>query len=137
MYIYLQLCLGLLATVVGLGVSFHIYRKKRQKSKLFCPLRTQCDEVVNSPHANTIGISNEVLGILYYVVVGAALSILLICPSFYTPTLFALLKTIVTLGFLFSLYLIFLQAFVLRAWCTWCLLSAFANVVLVVSLVVL
>jgi uncharacterized membrane protein len=130
MHIYL----GLLASVVGLGISSYIYRKKRTKTKLMCPLRTQCDTVVNSQYATSFGIPNELLGIAYYILTGSFYAFMLLYPMFFSPILHFTLFLLTLAGVLFSLYLISLQAFSIRAWCVWCLGSAAANVLLVVSL---
>ncbi len=130
MHIYL----GLLASVIGLGISSYIYRKKRKKHPLMCPRASACDNVVNSTFATTAGIPNELLGLTYYVIVGSLYSIALSFPALVTAP-FQFFLTLATIcGALFSLYLIALQAFVIRAWCMWCLGSAVANVMLVIAL---
>jgi uncharacterized membrane protein len=130
MHIYL----GLLASVVGLGISSYIHRKKQTKTKLICPLRTQCDTVVNSQFATSFGIPNELLGMAYYILTGLFYAFILRYPMFFSPILHFALFFLTLGGMLFSIYLISLQAFSIRAWCVWCLGSAAANVLLVVSL---
>jgi uncharacterized membrane protein len=130
MHIYL----GLLASVIGLGISSYIYRKKRTKHPLMCPRASACDTVVNSSFATTAGINNEVLGIFYYVAQAILWAVMLAVPSVVSSgfLLFTILLSIG--GALFSLYLIALQAFVIRAWCLWCLGSAVANAMFVIAL---
>lgn len=43
------------------------------------------------------------------------------------------IQVIVAIGFLFSLYFIYVQGFVLRAFCTWCVVSAINFTVLAVA----
>jgi uncharacterized membrane protein len=130
MHIYL----GLLASIIGLGISSYIYRKKRTKTKLMCPLRTECDTVVNSRFAKTFGIPNELLGMAYYILSGLFYAFILVYPQFFSTTLHFALFLFSIAGALFSVYLISLQAFTIRAWCIWCLGSALANVMLLVAL---
>src|SRR5688500_8711880 len=73
---------GLFASVLGLWVSSFLYRKKRAKTKLVCPLRSNCDKVIGSRFGTTFGISNDILGIMYYIVMGALYSLMLVIPSF-------------------------------------------------------
>lgn len=130
MHVYL----GIIASAIGLAVSIYIFIKKRRKSGLMCPLRTKCDEVINSAHSKTLGIPNEILGIAYYAITGAYFiaAYTEAFPILGITQLFAVL--FISFGMLFSVYLISLQAMVIRAWCMWCLLSALANILLVISL---
>jgi uncharacterized membrane protein len=120
------------ACLLGLIASVYILRKKSAKKKLVCPLRADCEKVIHSTHSTTLGISNEVLGIGYYLIVAALYASTLMAPSILPPGLAQYLLIILSIcGGLFSLYLVALQALVIRAWCSWCMLSALATAVLV------
>lgn len=122
---------GLIASLVGLFTSVYIYRKKRTKTKLICPLRANCDKVIYSTHSVTFGIPNELLGIAYYIAIGLLYALMILNPVFLSSAALHYIIVILTIaGILFSLFLITLQAVVIRAWCSWCMLSALANVVL-------
>ncbi len=124
--------LGIIGAILGLGVSLYIFKKKQTKTRLVCPRESNCDKVVHSTHATTLGINNEVLGIGYYVlqlVLWSAVGFGVVAPG-----LLWVLVALTIAGALFSIYLIALQALVIRAWCLWCLGSAAANVLLVLSL---
>lgn len=43
------------------------------------------------------------------------------------------IQLIVTVGFLFSMYFTYVQAFVLRAFCTWCVVSALNFTIMVLA----
>ena len=110
--------------IVGLSIAFYIYHKKRKSVPLVCPIGSNCDSVVHSDYAEFFGIPLEKIGLLYYFLITSFYA-----TAFFVPLLnegmihFIMLG--VTLGaFLFSLYLIAIQAFVLHEWCTWCLGSA-------------
>lgn len=131
MHIYV----GLVASVIGLAVSIYIYRKKARKSKLFCPRQMKgCDKVVNSTHGRTFGVPKELLGILYYAVVLIVFAISYMFPMFISGMRQELFTILIVTGFLFSVHLILLQAFVIRSWCMWCLLSALAATSLLIAL---
>jgi uncharacterized membrane protein len=129
MHIYL----GLLASVIGLGISSYIYRKKRTKTKLMCP-REGCEQVLGSRFSTTLGIPNQLLGLAYYISIGVLYGIALSFPHLVTGWFVFTIAIFVSFGVLFSLYLIALQAFTIKAWCIWCLGSAAASFLLLVSL---
>lgn len=112
------------AALVGVTITFNIYKKKHTKKPLVCPFNADCDSVITSDFSSFMGIGLEIYGAIYYTFIAAAYAGLIIFPSLQSEmTTFIL--TIMSLGaFLFSLYLTFLQAFVLKIWCSWCLMSA-------------
>ncbi len=127
--------IGLLAAAAGFGISLYIYRKQHAKQPLMCPRRAPCETVIASPQAKTVGISNAVLGMVYY----AAVFLLLLNGMIRGVSLNmqALLILLTAIGFLFSLYLIGVQHFVIKQWCAWCLGSALAATVLFLSMILL
>ena len=67
----------------------------------------------------------EILGIIYYTIIVVAYSTLLAMPTLHETALLApTLLGLSAVAFLFSLYLTAVQAFILKEWCTWCLISA-------------
>lgn len=131
----MNIYLGLLASVIGLGVASHIYRKKKSNTKLICP-RNGCEYVVHSTHATTLGIPNELMGVVYYIVIGLLYAGMLVLPYMDTVLVRTLVRLITGAGVVFSVYLIYLQAVVIRHWCHWCLGSAFATLLLLTALFV-
>lgn len=108
----------------GLYVSAFIAHAKKRKEPLVCPLRAHCQAVIHSAHAKFLGIKVEALGIAYYACITLAYGVLLIVPELYRPEAAFLLLCLHATAFLFSVYLVSLQAFVIRNWCFWCLVSA-------------
>ena len=109
-----------------------MYFKKKRHQALACPREHPCDLVLHSHFSKTFGIPNELLGIGYFLLVLALIFAPLVglSPVWDLYALFFLL----VLGGLFSVYLIGLQAFVIRAWCAWCLGIALTNIILIISL---
>jgi uncharacterized membrane protein len=92
-----------------------------QDSELGCSVITGCDAVLSSEYAYFFGIPLAYLGVLYY------LSVLITVAAYYQLELRILLKGLVGIlsgAFLFSLWLVYLQAFVIHAFCQFCLISA-------------
>ncbi len=110
--------------IAGFLLASYVYTKKQKQEVLVCPMNGSCDEVVNSKYSKFMGIPVEVAGIGYYALIILSYSYIFINADTVSD-LFKFLITGLTVGaFLFSCYLVFIQAFILRKWCTWCLFSA-------------
>ena len=108
----------------GFTLASYIYRRKRAKKPLICPLRTKCELVTQSSYSKFLGIPVEILGMLYYASVVILHGFVVVYPVIFTASTARASLIISTIAFLFSLYLISIQAFVLKQWCTWCICSA-------------
>lgn len=92
---------------------------------MVCPLNGNCEVVVNSEFSTFFGISLELYGAAYYAFIALSYITLLAFLPAQLPDLFNFFLTGFSIsGFLFSLYLTFIQAFYIKSWCTWCLFSA-------------
>jgi len=111
------------ASFAGLLLAVYIHHKKQLQEKMVCPLNFQCEPVIYSKYSKFLGIPVELLGILYYGLTAVSYAIFLIFPVLIADLSFAWLS-ITFAAFLFSLYLTFIQGFLLRQWCSWCLMSA-------------
>lgn len=112
------------AALGGMLLSFYIRRKKQAHERMVCPLGSDCDAVIYSEHSKFLGVPVEILGLLYYGVIAASYALFLVSPAFAAPSVAFSVLMLTTAAFLFSLYLTFVQAFALKQWCTWCLISA-------------
>jgi uncharacterized membrane protein len=110
---------------LGFFAAVEIRFAKAQKKALACPRTSRCDMVVHSIYGETLGISNDILGIFFYAVILALLVLF--------PVGQALLIVLTGVGLFFSFYLVAVQLLVLRAWCAWCALSALATIGLFVT----
>lgn len=120
-------------SVAGFLVSLHIHHRKRTQQKLVCIIGTDCDAVVNSKWGRLFWLPNEVLGMFYYVFITAGTFILFFgvvaFDGFSLSAMFFFVSGIVALV---SLFLVGVQAFVLKDWCDHCLLSAGINIAIFV-----
>jgi uncharacterized membrane protein len=126
--------IALIACLVGIFLSGYLFYKKTRHQALACPRENPCETVLHSKFGKTLGIRNEILGILYFVLIASILAFIFLYPIFNTKILLYVLFIALSGGGLFSLYLIGLQAFVIKSWCYWCLGIALSNFVLIGSL---
>ncbi len=101
----------------ALYIGYHRFRGTDVKC-IFFP-HAWCQKVLRSKQSKTFGIPNAVSGFLMYL--GILLGTLLYWQGMLV---FLPVRLLIILGFLFSIYFIYLQRFVIRAFCTWCVLSA-------------
>jgi uncharacterized membrane protein len=109
----------------GLILALYIYTTKKNKAKvLVCPIGGHCDAVVNSKYSKFLGVPVELMGSLYYALVIIFYSINAFQPGFFGDEVLFFATSFSVVAFFFSVYLVFIQAFTLKNWCTWCLFSA-------------
>lgn len=124
------------AAIGGFAVSANVYHVKKEKEQLICPLGSDCNAVITSRYSKFLGIRLEYLGLAYFVIVFIIYIALIISPGLLTRDVLFGVMALSAAAFLFSSYLLFVQAFLLRQWCIWCILaSAFSYTVFLVSLV--
>lgn len=114
----------ILCAFCGLLLATFIHFKKRHGVPLICPIGHSCDPVVHSDYSKFMHVPVEVLGVLYYLLIAVGYSLFAMYPSMKTGGVEIALLGISAFAFLFSIYLTAVQAFILREWCTWCLISA-------------
>lgn len=108
-------------SLLGLAVSFFLFYEYSLSGPVVCPIGNGCDIVRASPYSSFLGISLPILGIIFYVFM-AGLSILR-SQNLTNKNLAALQLLSALAGFGFGVYLTFLEAFVIKAYCFWCVLS--------------
>src|SRR3989344_4608754 len=110
---------------IGFLIATYIrHHKKNVKEALICPLKANCDTVIHSDYSRFLGIPLEVLGMIYYGLLALSYGLLIVFPSFGIPLIVSGLMVASICAFLFSIYLTIVQAFVIKNWCTWCIISA-------------
>ncbi len=116
---------ALLFTLAAIGISETVYliRKRIASEKPICPIGDNCLLVLNSKYSKIFIIPNDVLGLLFYIIVSfiSAFLVIGIGPLALWDFIF---KLSVAVGVLLSLFFTYLQWQVIKAWCFWCLMSA-------------
>jgi uncharacterized membrane protein len=112
--------LAALLALVGLADAIYLTIEHLTGQSVRCTITTGCDEVLSSPYASIRGIPLAAFGALaYFTAFSLALLVAFGYQSLKTP-----LRLLVALMFLMALWLLYVQAFVLHAFCQYCLLSA-------------
>ena len=117
---------ALLFTLAAIGISETTYliKKRIASEKPICLVGEDCTIVLTSKHNKIFVIPNDVLGLLFYITVSFIAAFLVI--GFGPLALWSLIiKFSVAFGALLSLFFTYLQWRVIKAWCFWCLMSAF------------
>lgn len=129
-----HLIIIILALIGVLEALYLNYERRRHRAPV-CVIGNECGIVWESPYSRTFGVSNEVLGIIYYatllVVEGA---------TFYGDTSFQMKigeYLILGGGAIMSVYYLFVQWRIIKAWCFWCTLSAIIVWLIVLARVIL
>lgn len=116
------LTLSWVLVALGLAVSGYLSYVKLADAPMICLEGAfQCDAIQQSVYAELAGFPVAVLGLLSYV----ALALLLFFQKrieFLRENGIALLLGLVFFAWLYSMYLVYIQAFVLQAWCQWCVI---------------
>lgn len=89
-------------------------------------MKSDCDTVIHSDYSEILGVKIEILGMLYYAfiaIVYYSFDYLRVEPYLFMHLVFVLSA----FSTLFSIYLVFVQTFIIRQWCVWCLCSFFVS----------
>lgn len=114
-----------LVAIAGLLVSGYLYVGYTEVGPIPCPLSGGCEVVRASQYAQFFGLPTPLYGVVFYLLL--ALGALLL-PR-YRAALRIPLLVLTGIGLAVSLYLSYLEAYVVRAWCTWCVVSAVLTVI--------
>lgn len=119
--------------VCGFLVAKHIRNHKIKNTPLICPVKFDCHAVVHSDYSKFLGLPVETLGMIYYACIAVSYFLFAFIPYkipagmwiFGIPLPVGIfLQGLSLVAFLFSLYLISVQVFVLKKGCSWCIISA-------------
>jgi len=122
-----------LLAIVGFIIAWYIFYKKRKKEHIICIVGKKCETVLYSKYNKMFGFSNENLGMVYYFLVAVLVIIFLLgTESFGFISITTILIASAVFAFVFSLYLTYIQFFVLKAACDYCLMSTVINLLILI-----
>lgn len=117
----------IVVSILGLLNSGFLVYKHYAKKKVVCPLGNSCSLVLESKWGKIFKIKNEVIGIIFYFLIAASALIYFISGG---DKIILAMRIASGLASLMSLFLLYIQAFVLRNYCFYCILSALNNLVI-------
>lgn len=111
----------LILALLGLMVSGYLLVVYVSGAQIVCGMGHGCDDVRASAYAWILGLPVPAYGVAYYF----ALGILAVLWSARNAlSLRWPLAMLTAVGFVASMWLTYLEAFVIEAWCQWCVVSA-------------
>jgi uncharacterized membrane protein len=115
-------------SLIGLADSIYLTVEHLSGRSVRCTITSGCSEVLSSPYATVRGYPLAALGALAYFAVFSLATL----AAFGYKGMGKLLLLLVSAMFLMTLWLFYLQAFVIRHFCQFCLLSALVTTTLLV-----
>ena len=119
---------------VGIGEAIYLIKKRLAIEPPICVIGYECRKVLESKYSSIFGVHNDVLGLAFYISV-AVIGLLLGLGIGPQNILDEFLEIMVIGAAIFSAALIYIQWRVIRAWCSWCLISAATIFVMLIVIV--
>lgn len=116
--------LVIILAIIGIFDTAYLAAEHYLNSPVYCPIDGNCDKVLSSPYSKLFGIPLALFGLVFYFFVLILTMIFqlgkpeiqkIISKIFFIATLFALI---------FSGWLVYLQLFIIKAICIYCVISA-------------
>jgi uncharacterized membrane protein len=115
-------------SIIGLVDSIYLTVEHLAGRSVRCTIVKGCSEVLSSPYASVRGVPLALIGAIAYFTVFSLATL----AAFGYRSMARLLPIVVGVMFLTTLWLFYLQAVVIKAFCQFCLLSALVTLVLTV-----
>lgn len=112
----------LFLSLLGLSIAGYLLISYSGSRPVLC-FNTGCETVRNSSYSNLFGLPVPLFGVLGYSAI-ALICIMSVLRKFPLGHIKKLLLFFGIFGFVLSAYFTYLEAFVIRAWCLWCVISA-------------
>lgn len=114
--------------VAGVGLADSTFLTvKHYQGSINCSVISGCQEVLNSSYSEIMGIPLALMGAAYYLFI-------ILVSLFYIDTSHKLalniLKYLPSFGFIFSMWLVYLQIFEIGSICQYCMLSALGSTII-------
>ena len=121
-----------LLSLLGLADALYLTIEHLTGETVRCTIISGCSEVLSSPYAVVAGIPLAVIGAAAYFTVFSLATL----AAFGYRAAGTLLTPLIIIMFLVSLWLLYLQAFVIREFCQYCLFSAAITLILLLVVVI-
>ncbi|HSK71488.1 MAG TPA: vitamin K epoxide reductase family protein [Pyrinomonadaceae bacterium] len=112
--------LAALIALIGIGDAVYLTVNHYTKEQVPCSLITGCEQVLTSAYAEMFGIPLALFGAVAYFLAFS----LAVLAAFGNRLMWFLFGLLTAFMLFYTIYLIYLQAYVIQAFCQFCLLSA-------------
>ena len=113
--------------LVGFTDSAFLLAKRVSGAPIPCFITSGCDTVSKSPYSVMFGVPLAAWGVLFYLGIGF---LALLYMDTKNLLIAKLIPIATTLGFISSAYFIYVQKFLIKAFCIYCILSATISTIL-------
>lgn len=113
--------------LVGFTDSAYLLAKRISGAPIPCFITSGCDTVSKSPYSVMFGVPLSAWGVVFYLGIGFLALLYIDTKNLIVAKLIPLATT---LGFLSSLYFVYVQKFLIGAFCIYCILSAIVSTLL-------
>ncbi len=118
--------------IAGIFNTGYLVSQHLKTKPLVCPLDHDCSVVTESRWSKIFGVRNDYLGFVFYSLLFLGILGKIILPS-YAQSLATLLVLGTGAGLIFSIFLVFLQIFVIKDYCFYCMISALLALLLFIN----
>lgn len=126
--------LVIVLSILGIFDTAYLTAERYLSSPVYCPIGGECDKVLTSPYATIYGVPLALFGLIFYFFILVLALGYQTCPLKFFEKKFRrasnraiILKiffVLTLLAFIFSGWLVYLQLFVIKAICVYCVISA-------------
>lgn len=120
----------------GIINSGYLFYQHYKKKPLICPLNHDCGVVTESKWNKIFFVRNEILGLLFFIFLFISMLYLILNQNLL-PALRIIILITASFGLLFSIFLVFLQRYIIKDYCFYCLISALITLFLFINSVYL
>ncbi len=125
----------LILSIIGISDTTYLTIKRYSHDNINCSIFEGCDFVTTSSYSAIFGVPVAILGIIFYIAV-FVLSVLYLRSK--NKIFLNFLLGLSTVGFLMSMWFIYTQAFVLSAFCLYCIVSAgISTTIFILSIIIM
>lgn len=122
-------------SIIGLGDSIYLTIKHYTHSDINCSIFNGCDLVTTSTYSTILGVPVALLGVIFY---GFIFAFVLMHSRSKSKKSLVLLLSISSIGFLISMWFVYVQVFILEAICLYCVISAgISTTIFILSLILM
>lgn len=121
------LWLIIVLALIGFADASFLLAKRISGTPIPCFITSGCDTVSKSPYSVLFGVPLSALGMIFYLCIGILAILYMDTKNLFIAKIIPIAGT---LGFISSIYFIYIQKFVIGAFCIYCILSALVSAAL-------